>query len=149
MGDETPARTHPPTPGAGESPDGWGAWGLLRLLHSRAPQTAKVPGPSQPYYSTRAAKLKKHLDEEQMCTGIYTAKWFLQCFIDQLWDAYILDGERVLSAMAYTILKMHSKRLLKLPLEGLREFLQDTLAQPRALEDEVVLRHLRSSMAQL
>nr|XP_035939545.1 carabin-like isoform X3 [Halichoerus grypus] len=51
-----------------------------------------------------------------MCTGIYTAKWFLQCFIDQtpflltlkLWDAYILDGERVLSAMAYTILKMHS-----------------------------------------
>ncbi|XP_030876382.1 USP6 N-terminal-like protein isoform X2 [Leptonychotes weddellii] len=50
-------------------------------------------------------------------------------------------------AMAYTILKMHSKRLLKLPLEGLREFLQDTLAQPWALEDEVVLRHLRSSMA--
>ncbi|XP_064431984.1 uncharacterized protein LOC123857911 [Mirounga angustirostris] len=46
-------------------------------------------------------KLKKHLDEEQMCTGIYTAKWFLQCFIDQtpfllilkLWDAYILDRE--------------------------------------------------------
>nr|XP_054368320.1 uncharacterized protein LOC123857911 [Mirounga angustirostris] len=29
-------------------------------------------------------KLKKHLDEEQMCTGIYTAKWFLQCFIDQV-----------------------------------------------------------------
>nr|XP_025717879.1 small G protein signaling modulator 3-like isoform X2 [Callorhinus ursinus] len=61
-------------------------------------------------------KLKKHLDKEQMGTGIYTSKWFLQCFIDQtpilltlkLWDAYILDGERVLSAMAYTILKMHS-----------------------------------------
>lgn len=41
------------------------------------------------------------------------------------------------------------ERLLKLPLEGLREFLQDTLAQPWALDDEGVLRHLRASMAQL
>eukprot|EP00071_Canis_lupus_P047033 XP_022280590.1 USP6 N-terminal-like protein [Canis lupus familiaris] len=52
-------------------------------------------------------------------------------------------------AMAYTILKVHRKRLLKLPLEGLREFLQDSLAQPWALEDEAVLRHLRASMTQL
>ncbi|XP_077730192.1 uncharacterized protein LOC144298758 [Canis aureus] len=51
--------------------------------------------------------------------------------------------------MAYTILKVHRKRLLKLPLEGLREFLQDSLAQPWALEDEAVLRHLRASMTQL
>ncbi|CAD7678728.1 unnamed protein product [Nyctereutes procyonoides] len=50
--------------------------------------------------------------------------------------------------MAYTILKVHRKRLLKLPLEGLREFLQDSLAQAWALEDEVVLRHLRASMTQ-
>ena len=41
------------------------------------------------------------------------------------------------------------EHLLKLPLEGLWEFLQDSLAQPWALEDEVVLRHLRASMAQL
>uniref|UniRef100_A0A8I3S2Q2 Rab-GAP TBC domain-containing protein n=1 Tax=Canis lupus familiaris TaxID=9615 RepID=A0A8I3S2Q2_CANLF len=43
----------------------------------------------------------------------------------------------------------HRKRLLKLPLEGLREFLQDSLAQPWALEDEAVLRRLRASMTQL
>ncbi|KAM8951467.1 uncharacterized protein AAEQ78_009694 [Lycaon pictus] len=50
-----------------------------------------------------------------MSTGIYTPKWFLQCFLGRtpfsltlkLWDAYILDGERVLTAMAYTILKVH------------------------------------------
>ncbi|XP_038317453.1 USP6 N-terminal-like protein [Canis lupus familiaris] len=92
-----------------------------------------------------------------MSTGIYTPKWFLQCFLGRtpfsltlkLWDAYVLDGERVLTAMAYTILKVHRKRLLKLPLEGLREFLQDSLAQPWALEDEAVLRHLRASMTQL
>ncbi|XP_038416568.1 USP6 N-terminal-like protein [Canis lupus familiaris] len=92
-----------------------------------------------------------------MSTGIYTPKWFLQCFLGRtpfsltlkLWNAYVLDGERVLTAMAYTILKVHRKRLLKLPLEGLREFLQDSLAQPWALEDEAVLRHLRASMTQL
>ncbi|XP_072607419.1 uncharacterized protein [Vulpes vulpes] len=97
------------------------------------------------------------MDEEQMSTGIYSPKWFLQCFLGRtpfsltlkLWDAYVLDGERVLTAMAYTILKVHRKRLLKLPLEGLREFLQDSLAQPWALEDEAVLRHLRASMTQL
>ncbi|CAK7308914.1 USP6 N-terminal-like protein [Vulpes lagopus] len=102
-------------------------------------------------------KLKKHMDEEQMCTGIYTPKWFLQCFIDltpfsltlKLWDAYILDGECMLTAMTYTIFKVHRKRLLKLPLEGPREFLQDSLAQPWALEEKVVLRHLRASMTQL
>ncbi|XP_072601699.1 uncharacterized protein [Vulpes vulpes] len=101
--------------------------------------------------------LRKHMDEEQMSTGIYSPKWFLQCFLGRtpfsltlkLWDAYVLDGERVLTAMAYTILKVHRKRLLKLPLEGLREFLQDSLAQPWALEDEAVLRHLRASMTQL
>ncbi|XP_038281522.1 USP6 N-terminal-like protein isoform X1 [Canis lupus familiaris] len=97
------------------------------------------------------------MDEEQMSTGIYTPKWFLQCFLGRtpfsltlkLWDAYVLDGERVLTAMAYTILKVHRKRLLKLPLEGLREFLQDSLAQPWALKDEAVLRHLWASMTQL
>uniref|UniRef100_A0A9L0K9F6 USP6 N-terminal-like protein n=1 Tax=Equus asinus TaxID=9793 RepID=A0A9L0K9F6_EQUAS len=102
-------------------------------------------------------KLKQHLDEEHMCTGIYTAKWFLQCFIGRtpfsltlkLWDTYILEGERVLTAMAYTVLKLHKKRLLKLPLEGLREFLQDGLCQPWALEDDAVLKHLRASMVEL
>ncbi|XP_070085114.1 USP6 N-terminal-like protein isoform X1 [Equus caballus] len=102
-------------------------------------------------------KLKQHLDEEHMCTGIYTAKWFLQCFIGRtpfsltlkLWDTYILEGERVLTAMAYTVLKLHKKRLLKLPLEGLREFLQDGLCQPWALEDDAVLRHLQASMVEL
>ncbi|XP_072647903.1 USP6 N-terminal-like protein [Canis lupus baileyi] len=97
--------------------------------------------------------LRKHMDEEQMSTGIYTPKWFLQCFLGRtpfsltlkLWDAYVLDGERVLTAMAYTILKVHRKRLLKLPLEGLRE----DEPGPWAQEDEPVLRHLRASMTQL
>ncbi|CAK7300549.1 USP6 N-terminal-like protein [Vulpes lagopus] len=97
--------------------------------------------------------LSKHMDEEQMSTGIYSPKWFMQCFLGRtpfsltlkLWDAYVLDGE---GAHGHG-LHHPQERLLKLPLEGLREFLQDSLAQPWALEDEAVLRHLRSSMTQL
>ncbi|XP_044922334.1 uncharacterized protein LOC101677020 isoform X1 [Mustela putorius furo] len=191
-------------------------------------------------------------DEQGLSAGLYTPKWFLQCFIGRtpfvltltLWDAYMLDGARVLTAMAYTVLRLHRstgprgspgvphagvggqgdgpllpgarsrqasveghwlagglgaplqrssghgaspagsargapgnsgtpnrcpgqdpgtvgrrpsalththcpERLLKLPLEGLQGFLQDTLAQPWALEDEAVLGHLRASMAHL
>ncbi|XP_068964029.1 USP6 N-terminal-like protein isoform X3 [Petaurus breviceps papuanus] len=102
-------------------------------------------------------KLKKHMDKEQMSTGIYTTKWFLQCFIDRtpftltlrLWDVYILEGERVLTAMAYTVLKLHRKRLLKMTLEDLREFLQEKLAGPWPHEDDTVLDHLQTSMAEL
>ncbi|XP_020937341.1 USP6 N-terminal-like protein [Sus scrofa] len=60
-------------------------------------------------------KLKRHLDKEYMYTEIYTKLWFQHCFIDQtpfsltlrLWDVYILEGERMLTAMAYTIIKLH------------------------------------------
>ncbi|XP_006789729.1 USP6 N-terminal-like protein [Neolamprologus brichardi] len=72
-------------------------------------------------------KLKKHLDKEQMTTGIYTTKWFLQCFIERtpftltlrLWDIYILEGEKMLSAMAYTILKLHKSEYEAVPCRAL------------------------------
>ncbi|XP_041894249.1 USP6 N-terminal-like protein isoform X2 [Corvus kubaryi] len=102
-------------------------------------------------------KLKKHMDKEQMTTGIYTTKWFLQCFIDRtpftltlrLWDIYILEGERVLTAMAYTILKLHKKRLLKMTLEDLREFLQEKIAASLQYEDDAVIEQLQVSMTEL
>lgn len=102
-------------------------------------------------------KLKKHLDKEQMTTGIYTTKWFLQCFIDRtpftltlrLWDIYILEGETMLTAMAYTILKLHKKRLQKLPLEDLRELLQEELGVSFILTDDAVIEQLQASMSEL
>lgn len=102
-------------------------------------------------------KLKKHLDKEQMTTGIYTTKWFLQCFIDRspftltlrLWDIYILEGEKMLTAMAYTTLKLHKKRLQKLPLEDLREFLQEELSVSFFLPDDVVIEQLQAAMSEL
>ncbi|XP_040893566.1 USP6 N-terminal-like protein [Toxotes jaculatrix] len=102
-------------------------------------------------------KLKKHLDKEQMTTGIYTTKWFLQCFIDRtpftltlrLWDIYILEGEKMLTAMAYTTLKLHKKRLQKLQLEDLREFLQEQLPASFLLPDDVVIEQLQTAMSEL
>uniref|UniRef100_A0A8C2DB38 USP6 N-terminal-like protein n=1 Tax=Cyprinus carpio TaxID=7962 RepID=A0A8C2DB38_CYPCA len=102
-------------------------------------------------------KLRKHLDKEQMSTGIYTTKWFLQCFIDRtpftltlrLWDIYILEGEKVLTAMAYTLLKLHKKRLLKMSLEDLREFLQERIVSSFNMSDDAVIEHLQSSMSEL
>lgn len=32
----------------------------------------------------------------------------------RVWDIYLLDGERVVTAMAYTILKLHKKAIMKL-----------------------------------
>ncbi|XP_026222230.1 USP6 N-terminal-like protein [Anabas testudineus] len=102
-------------------------------------------------------KLKKHLDKEQMTTGIYTTKWFLQCFIERtpftltlrLWDIFILEGEKMLTAMAYTALKLHKKRLQKLQLEDLREFLQEQLAASYFLSDDMVIEQLQASMSEL
>lgn len=102
-------------------------------------------------------KLKKQMDREQMSTAIYTTKWFLQCFIDRtpftltlrLWDIYILEGERVLTAMAYTTLKLHKKRLLKMGLEDLREFLQEEIAVSYCVTDDLVIEQLQASMAEL
>ncbi|XP_026058859.1 USP6 N-terminal-like protein [Carassius auratus] len=103
------------------------------------------------------SKLRKHLEKEQMSTGIYTTKWFLQCFIDRtpftltlrLWDIYILEGEKVLTAMAYTLLKLHKKCLLKMSLEDLREFLQERIASSFNMSDDAVIEHLQSSMSEL
>ncbi|XP_073319861.1 USP6 N-terminal-like protein isoform X2 [Pagrus major] len=102
-------------------------------------------------------KLKKHLDREQMSAGIYSTKWFLQCFIDRtpftltlrLWDIFILEGDRLLTAMSYTILKIHKKRMLKMSLEELREFLQERIAQTFFYSDDVIIEQLQASMTEL
>ncbi|XP_015240073.1 PREDICTED: USP6 N-terminal-like protein [Cyprinodon variegatus] len=102
-------------------------------------------------------KLKKHMDREQMSAGIYCTKWFMQCFIDRtpftltlrLWDIFILEGERLLTAMSYTILKIHKKRLLRMSLEELREFLQERIAQTFFLSDDLIIQQLQASMMEL
>ncbi|XP_042352349.1 USP6 N-terminal-like protein [Plectropomus leopardus] len=143
-------------------------WALSQLLNNSKhamhgffipgfPKLQRFQAHHELILSKMLPKLKKHLDKEQMTTGIYTTKWFLQCFIDRtpftltlrLWDIYILEGEKTLTAMAYTTLKLHKKRLQKLPLEDLREFLQEQMAVSFFLPDDVVVEQLQASMSEL
>ncbi|NWI57553.1 US6NL protein, partial [Calyptomena viridis] len=143
-------------------------WALAQLLTNQRhamhgffipgfPKLQRFQAHHEQILSKLFPKLKKHMDKEQMTTGIYTTKWFLQCFIDRtpftltlrLWDIYILEGERVLTAMAYTILKLHKKRLLKMTLEDLREFLQEKIAASLQFEDDAVIEQLQVSMTEL
>ncbi|XP_061108882.1 USP6 N-terminal-like protein isoform X3 [Conger conger] len=102
-------------------------------------------------------KLKQHLDGQEVFTSLYTMKWFFQCFLDRtpftltlrIWDIYILEGERVLTAMSYTVLKLHKKHLLKLSMEDLVEFLQVTLSKDFFFEDDMVIEQLQNSMSEL
>ncbi|XP_050963393.1 USP6 N-terminal-like protein isoform X1 [Labeo rohita] len=102
-------------------------------------------------------KLKQHLDNQEVYTSLYTMKWFFQCFLDRtpftltlrIWDIYILEGERVLTAMSYTILKLHKKTLLKFSMEDLVKFLQVTLSKDFFFEDDFVIEQLQNSMSEL
>eukprot|EP00092_Neocalanus_flemingeri_P004627 GFUD01004986.1.p1 GENE.GFUD01004986.1~~GFUD01004986.1.p1 ORF type:complete len:865 (-),score=218.95 GFUD01004986.1:642-2888(-) len=93
-----------------------------------------------------------------MDTGIYTLKWFFQCFLDRIpfnltirvWDVYLLEGESIMIAMAYTILKLHRKSLLKMEMDELMEFLQKTLESDFGYEDDFVIETaLKDSLAEL
>ncbi|NWX01208.1 US6NL protein, partial [Caloenas nicobarica] len=96
-------------------------------------------------------------DSQDMTTSFYTTKWFFQCFLDRtpftlslrIWDIYILEGERILTAMSYTILKLHRKHLMKLQMEELVEFLQESLAKDFFYEDDFVIDQLQSSISEL
>ncbi|XP_047431219.1 USP6 N-terminal-like protein isoform X2 [Mugil cephalus] len=102
-------------------------------------------------------KLKQHLDNQEVFTSLYTMKWFFQCFLDRtpftltlrIWDIYILEGERVLSAMSYTILKLHKKHLMRLSMEELVEFMQVTLSKDFFYEDDFVIEQLQAAMTEL
>ncbi|XP_051884829.1 USP6 N-terminal-like protein [Pristis pectinata] len=143
-------------------------WALSQLLTDQKhamhgffipgfPKLQRFQGHHDQILSKLMPKLKKHLDKEQMSTGIYTTKWFLQCFIERtpftltlrLWDIYILEGEKVLAAMAYTIMKLHKKHLVKMSLEDLREFLQEIMSKNFHYEDDVVIDQLEKSISEL
>ncbi|MBN3283757.1 US6NL protein, partial [Polyodon spathula] len=116
-------------------------------------------------------KLKQHLDNQEVFTNLYTMKWFFQCFLDRtpftltlrIWDIYILEGEKILTAMSYTILKLHkskivtkykmhfnqTKHLMKLSMEELVEFLQETLSKDFFFDDDFVIDQLQNFMSEL
>jgi len=102
-------------------------------------------------------KLKKHLDKNGIDTGIYTLKWFFQCFLDRIpfsltlriWDLYILEGERIMTVMAYNILRMHRRFLMRLGCDELIEHLQINLEKDFGYTDDDVVKELSEALSDL
>jgi len=42
----------------------------------------------------------------------------------RVWDVYLLEGERILTAMAYNLLKLNRRTLMKLGMDDILQFLQ-------------------------
>ena len=72
-------------------------------------------------------KVQKHLISNGMETGIYSIKWFLQCYLGaipfsltlRVWDTFLLEGDAIVLSMAFNILKMNQKALLKMVMDQL------------------------------
>uniref|UniRef100_H2YCL4 Rab-GAP TBC domain-containing protein n=1 Tax=Ciona savignyi TaxID=51511 RepID=H2YCL4_CIOSA len=102
-------------------------------------------------------RLKKHLDRNEIFASLYTLKWFFQCFLDRtpfpltlrIWDIYILEGERVLTCMAFTTLRIHKHELKKMDMDGIVRFLQEKLAQNFGFDDDLVIEQLKINMGEL
>ncbi|XP_049884759.1 USP6 N-terminal-like protein isoform X1 [Pectinophora gossypiella] len=103
-------------------------------------------------------KLKQHFDKFGLDAILYSLKWFFVCFVERVpfslclrvWDIYLLDGERVVTAMAFTILKLHKKAIIKLnDMDLIVNYIQVKLHKDFGYEDDVVIYHLERSMEEL
>lgn len=68
----------------------------------------------------------------------------------RIWDIFLLDGDRILPAMAYTVMKLHKRYLM--PMESLDEFcnyLQIKLEKDFCFDDDNVISTMERSMEEL
>ncbi|XP_053659087.1 USP6 N-terminal-like protein [Anopheles marshallii] len=103
-------------------------------------------------------KLKKHLDKHEVHSVLYSLKWFFVIFIERIpfslclrvWDIYMMFGERVLTAMAYTILKIHKNKIIRMKdMDQVTDFLQTSLHKQFGYDDDSVIKVLQNSMDEL
>uniref|UniRef100_A0A0V0J701 Rab-GAP TBC domain-containing protein n=1 Tax=Schistocephalus solidus TaxID=70667 RepID=A0A0V0J701_SCHSO len=99
----------------------------------------------------------KHFQEQDVETCTYALKWYMQCFLGRLpisltlrvWDIFLLDGEKILVAMAYNILKMHHKQLLQMDQAQIISFLQDDISKDFRFDDDDVIDSLKDRLEEL
>ncbi|XP_058060214.1 mucin-12-like [Anopheles bellator] len=103
-------------------------------------------------------KLKKHFDQYNLDSILYSLKWFFVVFIERIpfslclrvWDVYLLDGEKVVTAMAYNILRLHKNRILKLKdMDLILQYIQTKLYEDFGYDDDIVLKNLEQCMEEL
>ncbi|VIO94068.1 Uncharacterized protein BM_BM6579 [Brugia malayi] len=101
-------------------------------------------------------RLKKHLDKAGI-PSIYVTKWWFGCFLDRvpfplalrLWDVFLLEGDVILIAMAYNIMRMHEKTMRKLQMENFMEYIQTVIAQDFGFSDEETMKSLQDCLRKL
>ncbi|XP_066586771.1 USP6 N-terminal-like protein [Prorops nasuta] len=103
-------------------------------------------------------KLKRKLDKCGCDSILYALKWFFVVFQERtpvslglrIWDIFLLDGDRMLPAMAYTIMKLHKRYLVDM--ESLDEFcnyLQIKLEKDFRFDDDTVINAMVRHMEEL
>ncbi|CAG9536175.1 unnamed protein product [Cercopithifilaria johnstoni] len=101
-------------------------------------------------------RLKKHLDNAGI-PPIYVTKWWFGCFLDRvpfplalrLWDVFLLEGDVILIAMAYNIMRMHEKTMRKLQMENFMEYIQTVIVQDFGFSDEETMKSLQDCLRKL
>ncbi|XP_055838183.1 USP6 N-terminal-like protein isoform X2 [Episyrphus balteatus] len=103
-------------------------------------------------------KLHKHFVKHNVDAILYSIKWFFVIFVERIpfslsirvWDVYLLEGERVVTAMAYTILYLHQSELLRLKdMDAIIEYLQVKLHKNFGYNDDYVMEVLEHAMKKL
>ncbi|CAL2034391.1 unnamed protein product [Caenorhabditis brenneri] len=95
--------------------------------------------------------------EKQDIPYIYLTKWWFGCFLDRvpfslalrLWDVFLVEGDCILIAMAYNIMKMHEKSIRKHTMESFMEFIQNDIALDFGYSDDEVMYSLRETLSKL
>ncbi|XP_055694336.1 USP6 N-terminal-like protein [Lutzomyia longipalpis] len=103
-------------------------------------------------------KLKKHFDQFNLDSILYSLKWFFVIFVERIpfslclrvWDIYLLDGEKVVTGMAYSVLKLHRNKILKLKdMDLIVQYLQVQLHTDFGYDDDYVIKTLEQCMEEL
>uniref|UniRef100_A0A914BX47 Rab-GAP TBC domain-containing protein n=1 Tax=Acrobeloides nanus TaxID=290746 RepID=A0A914BX47_9BILA len=101
-------------------------------------------------------RLKKHFDKFGI-PPIYLTKWWFGCFLDRvpfslalrIWDIFIFQGDSILLAMSYNIMKMHQKTIRKFQMENFMEFIQNGIAQDFGYPSDKVMESLEDCLRRL
>ena len=120
--------------------------GMHGLFIPGFPKLLRLQGHHDKIIKKLIPKISKHLEREGVYTSLYTLKWFMQCFLDRLpfslvlrlYDVFMLEGDMILNAMAYHILKMFRKQILKMDLEGIAPLLQEEIPGYNFDDDEIM-----------
>ncbi|XP_030369084.1 USP6 N-terminal-like protein isoform X2 [Scaptodrosophila lebanonensis] len=103
-------------------------------------------------------KLHKHFIKHNVDALLYAIKWFFVVFVERVpfslslrvWDIFLLDGDRVIVAMAVTILYLHKDELLRLKdMDAIIEYLQVKLHKNFGYNDDDAIQALERVMKKL